>query len=183
MIVTTPKPMLAMTTPPNNPINLDQVVVRYFNHNDQKAVNWLYENGLLEGQIPVSDTGADIDNIEEAYLAEEKNNFWVAEYEGKVVGMVGVADGDRNNMAEIRRLRVDPAYQGQGIGIKLMETAVHHCHYHGFLKVVLDTRIRKGPATEIFDKFAFQPNRTKEVNGKELLEFYLDLYREVKDGE
>jgi len=31
---------------------------------------------------------------------------------------------------------------------------------------------------EVFEQLAFQHNRTKTVGGKELLEYYLDLYRE-----
>ena len=164
------------------PVVIEEVAVRPFEAADTEAVQWLYENGLLEGQIPMGDTGADIDNIEQAYIEPARNGFWVAEYGGEIVGMVCVAEGDRN-LAEIRRLRVQPDRQRQGIGIMLMEQAVQFCHHHGYLKVVLDTRIKRGPAEEIFDKFAFQHNRTKEVNGKELLEFYLDLYREVKNEE
>lgn len=174
--------IVKMSTFANNPIDLEQVVIRPYTSDDTDAVLWLYEDGLLEGQIPVSDTGADIDNIEEAYLNQERNGFWIAEYNGKVVGMVGVAEGERNT-AEIRRLRVDPALQLNGIGFKLIEQAVQFCHHHNYLKVVLDTRIRQGPAVEIFEKFAFQQSGSKEVNGKELLEFYLDLYREVKEDD
>lgn len=161
---------------------MEQLIVRRYEPADHKAVSRLYTHGLLGGYIADNDTGADIENIAEAYLNAERSNFWVAVLEGKVVGMVGVAE-DEPDVAEIRRLRVEPSLQHQGIGIRLMEEALGFCRHHGYLKVRLDTRLEKGRATELFERFAFQHHRTRDVPGKELLEFYLDLYREPKDEE
>ena len=50
--------------------------------------------------------------------------------------------------------------------------------------MVLDTQLDPGaPIVEMFDRFAFQHNRTRNVQGKELLDFYLDLYREPRADE
>jgi len=166
-------------------IDPDSVVIRPYQPQDQGAVARLYTAGLLAGQIPDNDSGADIDNIGEAYLAAERANFWVAQHEGSIVGMVGVAE-DEPNVAEIRRLRVEPDLQGHGIGMLLMETALGFCRHHGYLKVRLDTRLEQvqtGLAAQMFDRFAFQHHRTKEVAGKAVLEFYLDLYREPRNEE
>jgi putative acetyltransferase len=169
-------------TDPSGETLAHQVLIRSFDPGDQAAVSRLYTQGLLAGQIPDNDTGADIENIAEAYLDPDRAGFWVAEFEGQVVGMVGVAE-DEPNVAEIRRLRVDPDRQNHGIGMRLMETALGFCRHHGYLKVRLDTRLEKGQATELFDRFAFQHHRTRDVPGKEVLEFYLDLYREPKSDE
>ena len=93
--------------------------------------------------------------------------------------MVGVA-GDEWNVAEIRRLRVAPPMQGLGVETKLLEVALPFCRQHGYLKVVLDTHMERGPAMELFDRFAFQHHRTKTIHEKDLHEFYLDLYRSPK---
>jgi len=167
----------------NGRIDPERVAIRTYQPPDHAAVARLYTVGLLAGQIPDNDTGADIDNIAEAYLDTDRANFWVAEYDGGIVGMVGVAE-DEPNVAEIRRLRVEPDLQGAGIGLKLMETAIAFCRHHGYLKVRLDTRLEQtqtGLAAQLFDRFAFQHNRTREVAGKAVLEFYLDLYREPRD--
>ena len=161
----------------------DLIHVRSYQAEDQPAVSWLYEHGRLAGQEQPNDTAADIDNIVDAYQAYERAHFWVAEVEGQVVGMVGVAE-DEPDLAEVRRLRVHPDYRNQGIAYKLMESALSFCHHHGYLKVILDTAFHEGPALEVFERFAFQHNRTRSVGGKELLEFYLDLYREPrKEGD
>lgn len=162
----------------------DGVLIRTYNEADQPAVSRLYTEGLLAGQIPTNDTAVDIDMVGEAYFSNHRSHFWVAEHEGQIVGMVGVAD-DENDVAEIRRLRVDKNFQGQGVADRLMEAAMYHCRFHGYLKVRLDTRLEQGSdATGMFERFAFQHARSREVPGKELLEFYLDLYREPEgEGE
>lgn len=162
---------------------IEGLKVRSFRAEDQPTVSWLYTAGLLEGQIAPNDTGADIENIKEAYFDEERHHFWVAEVNGKVLGMIGVAS-DEPHTAEIRRLRIAPEHQAHHnqIACPLLETAVAHCKHHGYLKVVLDTRFERNAAVDLFDKIGFQHTRTKSMHGKDLLEFYLDLYRK-KDRE
>lgn len=157
----------------------DPIVIREYQPDDQPHVARLYTEGLLEGEIPPNDTGADIENITEAYLHDPQASFWIAEYDGEVAGMIGVAP-DEKDIAEVRRLRVDPKFWGKAIRRRLLETALSFCQHHGYLKVVLDTRFERGPAMELFERFGFQHHRSREVPGKELLEFYLDLYRERK---
>ncbi len=154
----------------------DQVNVRSYQGHDQPAVAWLYAEGLLDGQLDPKDTGADIENIGEAFFSDDANHFWVAEYDGKVVGMIGVTR-DEGHTAEIRRLRVDPSLPQNEVAVKLLETALYHCTYHNYLKLRLDTRFEKDSALDIFERFAFQHTRSKTHGDKELLEFYLDLYR------
>lgn len=158
----------------------EELAVRTYEPQDQPAVVQLYANGLLDGQLDANDTGADIENIEEAFFGDEANHFWVAVYEDKVIGMIGVAR-DEGHTAEIRRLRVDPAYPQLEVAVKLLEAALYHCTYHNYLKLRLDTRFEKDSALDIFERFAFQHTRSKTQGDKELLEFYLDLYRK-QDG-
>jgi ribosomal protein S18 acetylase RimI-like enzyme len=153
--------------------------VRTFQASDQAVVSRLYTEGLLAGQIAPNDTGADIENIHEAYFEDDESHFWVAEVDSTIVGMIGVAR-EREHTAEIRRLRVDPQFQHLAIGEKLVETALAHCKHHGYLKVVLDTRFDPDAVLDLFDRFGFQHTRTKSTGSKDLLEFYLDLYRDPK---
>jgi putative acetyltransferase len=172
--------------------SLEHVHIRSYREDDAATVRRLYEDGRLTGQVAPNDTAADIDNIHEAYLSQERCHFWVAEAEGRVVGMIGVAE-EEPHLAEIRRLRVDPAYRAQpqdgdathllGLEHRLMEAALAFCRHHGYLKVVLDTAFEEGPAKQEFEKFAFQHNRTRTIQGKDLLEFYLDLYHQPKSEE
>lgn len=160
---------------------VDGLIVRSFQPKDQQAVSWLYTHGLLAGQIAPNDTGADIENIRAAYFDDPRHHFWVAEVQGEVRGMIGVAS-DEVHTAEIRRLRVQPESQHTNIASTLLETALAHCKHHGYLKLRLDTSFERDAALDLFDKVGFQHTRTRSVHGKDLLEFYLDLYRQPKPG-
>lgn len=161
---------------------LQGLVVRTFQPPDQPAVSELYHAGLLAGQLAPNDTGADIEMIQEAYLTDHRHHFWVAELEGRVVGMIGVVS-DEEHTAEVRRLRVGQTHQTTEIAAVLLKTAIDHCKHHGFLKVRLDTRFERDDALSLFDRVGFQHTRSRELHGKELLEFYLDIYSQRPDGE
>ena len=173
--------MTPMSPDPSQNEPANTFLVRTYRPEDQAAVSKLYSDGLLAGQIATNDTGADIDNIQDAYFTSPSDHFWVVEHEGKVLGMIGVVRDGRT--AEIRRLRVAREWQHTPIGDKLIETALAHCRVHGELKIVLDTRFEHNHAVELFTRFGFQHARTKTIHGKETLEFYVDLYRPKKHEE
>jgi len=160
--------------------NYDALKVRTFTASDQMAVMRLYDQGLLVGQIAPNDTGADIDNIVEAYFDHPRHHFWVADLDNETIGMIGVGS-DEDHTAEVRRLRVAPAHQEGGVAERLLETALSHCKANGYLKIRLDTRYEKDSALGHFERVGFQHTRTRTAPGKEVLEFYLDLYRQTTD--
>jgi len=94
--------------------------------------------------------------------------------------MIGVIS-DEAHTAEVRRLRVDPKFQDTDIAAMLLRTAIDFCRHSDYLKVRLDTRFEKDDALSLFDKVGFQHTRTRNVHGNELLEFYLDIYRQPQD--
>lgn len=161
---------------------IERLTVRSYHAADQRSIARLYTTGLLAGQLAPNDTGADIENMVEAYFTDPANHFWVAEVDHQIVGMIGVAR-DEGHTAEIRRLRVAPKFHQSDVAPKLLETAIAHCKHHGYLKVVFDTRFERDEAKGMFERFGFQHIRSKALQGKEQLEFYLDLYRQKKEGE
>jgi hypothetical protein len=50
------------------------------------------------------------------------------------------------------------------------------CEQHNYLKVTLDTFMEREPRVHLFEKFRFRHFRTRNVAGKELMYFLLDLY-------
>ena len=161
---------------------MEGLYVRPYRPTDQSCVSHLYTAGLLDGQISPNDTGADIENIRAAYFDDERHGFWIADMQGVVVGMIGVGS-DEEHTAEIRRLRVLPGYQRTPIAATLLEAALSHCKRHGYLKIRLDTRFEKSAAVDLFDRLGFQHTRTMNVHERDLLEFYLDLYRPPREEE
>jgi ribosomal protein S18 acetylase RimI-like enzyme len=151
-------------------------LIRSFRPEDLAACRVLYREGLIGGQLAENDTGLDIDDIDMAYMRTPGNHFWVAEADGQVVGMIGVQHHDQD-VGEIRRLRVRQDHRRKGIGRALVETAVKFCQERGYLKVTLDTFMEREPAIKLFEKFRFTHSRTRNLAGKDLMYFYLDLYK------
>ena len=165
--------------PEASPSSAPPFTVRSFCEADLPTCRKLYVEGLLAGKLAENDTGFDIDDIRSAYM-RPGSHFWVAcSHEGEIIGMIGVQHhGD--GVGEIRRLRVSQKHRRRGIGSALVEAAVRFCHDHEYLKVTLDTFMDREPAVKLFEKFRFHHSRTKKVGEKELLYFYLDLYRGEK---
>ena len=160
---------------------VDSTTIRPATIDDLPAIRALFEESVFEGQTRINDTGADIENFEEAYLGDsDQNVFWVAQRDGAVVGMIGVQEMDED-VIEIRRLRVDAGHRRTGGGTALMEQALTYCREHSYMKIVLDVRIERGPAIELFKKFGFYHSRTRESDGHKLLDFYVDLYQECNE--
>lgn len=151
-------------------------VIRSFTGADQAACTKLYFEGLLGGRLAENDTASDLDDIAANYIKIPGSHFWVAHLpDGQLVGMIGVQHHE-NGIGEIRRLRVSTQHRRRGIGSSLMETALRFCQERNDLKVTLDTFMDREPAVRLFEKFRFRHSRTKQVDGRELLYFYLDLY-------
>jgi ribosomal protein S18 acetylase RimI-like enzyme len=154
----------------------ETISIRTWEPGDAAACKILYREGLIGGTIAVGDEGRDIDDVDASYLREPGNCFWVAQNaSGEVVGMIGVQHHEKG-VGEIRRLRVRKDSRRRGIGSRLLEAAINFCAENGHLKITLDTFMERAPAIKLFEKFHFRHNRTRQVNGKELLYFYLDIY-------
>ncbi len=167
------------STPEN--FEIEDVQVELASEKDFPAARELFQQGLLEGHIRNNDTGADIDNIHDAYFNDDgASGFWVAKHGGTVIGMIAVQQ-TADDAAEVRRLRVRDEYRRRGVGTLLMKQALSFCQRQGYLKVILDVRIERGPAIALFEKFGFLLARTRDLDGRKLLEFYVDLYREPEE--
>lgn len=153
------------------------VRIRSFKRDDLPVCSKLYREGLIGGRVAENDSALDIDDIEQAYMCSPECHFWVGEGDGgEILGMIGV-QGHEQGVGEIRRLRVAQEHRRRGIGTALMEQALKFCRDRGYIKIALDTFMEREPAIKLFEKFHFRHSRTRNVNGKEVLHFYLDLYQ------
>lgn len=155
---------------------MDRVRIRSYRQHDQPAVARLYTQGLLHGRPSRHDTAADLDFIEMAYFSQPHDHFWVAEVDSLVVGMIGVV-GDGTFAAQVRRLRVDPAWRQTPLAQSLLRTALDYCRQQNYLKVVLDTRLDPELALTLTSASGFQYARRKTIHGRDILEFYVNLYQ------
>lgn len=155
--------------------NAEKMVIRSATNDDVNVLRELFERSRIEGQTRENDTGADLDYLMSGYFECKDSGFWVAQYEEWIVGMIGVQRISENS-AEIRRLRVRDSFRRKGIGTKLMQHAISFCREKHFLKVVLDVRIERLSAISMFNTFGFLHGRERNLNGRKLRDFYLDLY-------
>lgn len=155
-----------------------EMQIRVATQNDIVVLQDLFEKSRIDGQIRENDTGADLDHLEDGYFNCTESCFWVAEYDKKIVGMIGVQKIN-DSSAEVRRLRVRDSFRRKGIGTSLMKHAISFCRDKQFLKVVLDVRLEREPAIKMFDTFGFLHGRERDLNGRQLRDFYLDLYTDT----
>jgi len=158
--------------------NAEKMVIRSATNDDVNVLRELFERSRIEGQTRENDTGADLDYLMSGYFECKESGFWVAQYEEWIVGMIGVQRISENS-AEIRRLRVRDSFRRKGIGTKLMQHAISFCREKHFLKVVLDVRIERLSAISMFNTFGFLHGRERNLNGRKLRDFYLDLYSDT----
>jgi GNAT superfamily N-acetyltransferase len=95
--------------------------------------------------------------------------FWVAEQGGTVVGMVGVRTDflpgvapprhdwhERDDIAELRRLRVAPEARRQGIGAALTNAVIDWCRANGRTTLYLHTTSPQAPARALYEALGFE---------------------------
>jgi ribosomal protein S18 acetylase RimI-like enzyme len=154
----------------------ETVIVRDFRPADLPACRTLYFEGLVGGKLAENDTALDIGDIESVYMKTPGSHFWVSTVGDEVVGMIGVQHHDAG-VGEIRRLRVAASHRRRGIGSLLVEEALRFCQEKQYLKITLDTFLEREPAVRLFEKFGFRHDRSRTFAGRELMYFYLDLYK------
>jgi ribosomal protein S18 acetylase RimI-like enzyme len=79
----------------------------------------------------------------------------LARVDGRPVGTVGMRDlGDGS--CEMKRLFVDAAMHGQGIGLALVQTLLAKARQHGYLRMRLDTSQRQVAAVGLYRRLGFR---------------------------
>ncbi len=111
-----------------------------------------------------------------------RDGFWLAWWQESMAGGVAIdgheaADGG----ARLRWFIVDPAFQGRGIGRRLILEAIRFCRRAGFQRVHLSTFAGLQAARHLYEAIGFRLAQEGYGNhwGKRVLEqtFILDLER------
>jgi ribosomal protein S18 acetylase RimI-like enzyme len=80
---------------------------------------------------------------------------WVAEVDSAVAGFVAARLGHAERMGEIYMIAVDPAYQRQGVGVRLTSVAVDWMKDNGMALAMVETGGDPGhaPARRTYDRY------------------------------
>ncbi|XP_078533325.1 putative N-acetyltransferase camello [Lissotriton helveticus] len=100
----------------------------------------------------------DMLDIQKYYIQRRRACFWVAESNGKVVGMAAArpySSRDGETTVELLRLSVSKEHRGQGIGKALCRTVVNFGRQEGYESVVLDTAMIQNVASKLYESFGF----------------------------
>jgi GNAT superfamily N-acetyltransferase len=84
-----------------------------------------------------------------------RDGAWFARAGGQIIGGIFIVGGDPDG-ARLRWFIIDPAYQGRGLGNRLMEAAVAFCKERGFRRVYLTTFAGLDTARHLYEKFDFR---------------------------
>ena len=92
---------------------------------------------------------------------EEKEYIWIAEQNGKQVGVIAVVKVDETT-AQLRWLLIEPEMRGKGLGRKLVETALDFCKEKGYKHVFLLTLNILEAARHLYAGYGFELTETTE---------------------
>ena len=124
---------------------------------DSAAVQAMVFEVLREYELAPepADTDADLDDLEHFY---QKGWFAVLEWEGQIVGSVGLLPESLENhgVLELRKMYLRQAYRGRGWGRLLLENAIHQARVLGATKITLGTAKVLVEAVALYEQFGFQ---------------------------
>ena len=140
------------------------VNIRSFVPGDLTQVHELFASGLLEFAGEIEDgvrryiaraLKDDLADIPAHYLSHSRGNFWVAEFENSVVGIVGIQPTGEKEEAELRRMSVSSTVLRQGIGRRLLETTEDFCREKGYSRIGLSTVGILQPALAMYRRHGY----------------------------
>ncbi len=139
------------------------LLIRRYVEADHARVLELHILGLeqFEASSPRGSWDADVDDIQGAYLGR-KGEFLVGELDGEVVAMGGFWQ-KTDTVAEIKRMRVHPKYQGRGFGQAILTELERRARSLGYSSLFLDTLPTMTPARRLYAKNGFVQTGTKKV--------------------
>ena len=90
--------------------------------------------------------------LETKWLEDEKIDTYVFEENSSIKGFISGNDYNQNDLCEIGRLYVDPEFQNQGIGKKLLEYMKKYYKKNGYKNMVIWT-VKGLPNNNFYKKF------------------------------
>lgn len=131
----------------------DPSLVCYFQYKlyeKQYHFNGLYEKEMLGGMA-------------ELYNDTDGSQMWIAEQNGQIVGDIAIIKKGEDR-AQLRWFGVDTSLQGQGLGSRLLETAMNFCKEKGYVHLTLGTLDILKPAHHLYAKFGFHKTESEFFN-------------------
>lgn len=123
---------------------------QYKLYEKQFHFNVMYEKEMLNG-------------MSEIYNDKDGNQMWVAEQNGQIVGDIAIVKRGEHE-AQLRWFGVDLDLQGNGLGKRLVKTAMDFCREKGYTHIYLGTLNILEPARHIYGKYGFKMTGSEPFN-------------------
>lgn len=91
---------------------------------------------------------------------KERENIWIAECNGKNVGVIAVVK-ESDTTAQLRWFLIEPEMRGKGLGKQMVDMALDFCREKGYKHVFLLTLSMLKPARHIYSEHGFTLTDTK----------------------
>jgi putative acetyltransferase len=88
-------------------------------------------------------------------MAAPDTTVYVARDSGKAIAC-GALRRHANGIGEVKRMWTNPAYQGMGIGGRILNEIMALAHAEGFAKLVLETGDRHPAAWRVYERAGFK---------------------------
>lgn len=153
------------------PTHDSELLIRRYAPQDKQPVLRLHEAGLREMGTFIEDPEFYLDllDIEGAYL-DGDGEFLVGVCDGQVVAM-GALIKTSPGRAEVKRMRVAPAYRRRGFGQAILDVLHRRAASLGYSTLHLDTGINHGAAKNLYEANGYQETRRGMVGPVECV-FY-----------
>ena len=131
------------------------VTIRDYRADDAPRAWTLLEQGLAPYglQADSCSTDRDLEDVERHYLARG-GRFRMLEDDGRVIGMYGLYPVDSATV-ELRKMYLDPARKGRGLGKRMLEEALSLARAAGFTAMTLETNRALVEAIGLYLKYGF----------------------------
>ena len=136
----------------------EPLVIRTYRAEDYEQVWALHLEGVRDSraQYPDVDNSGyedDLRNIERDYLCAG-SNFWVAEADDQLIGMVAAQRID-GRTGRLRRMRVTRDWRRKGVATHLLDTVEEFCRGQGYTRLILDTTEQQTAAHRLYERAEF----------------------------
>lgn len=134
-------------------------LIRPWQPEDRSAAAEVIRSSLAEYGMSWEPDGADRDVLAvETYYLDRGGEFWVVEYEGKIVGTSAYYPCERGNTAvEIRKMYLSPIARGQGLGRHLLGKLERVITARGYQEIWIETASILKAAVRLYELSGYQP--------------------------
>jgi len=158
---------------------MENIKLRQFEEKDQEAIYNLHIKALKQSESFIDNPKVreqldqDLKRIREEYI-NNHGEFFVAMIDNKVVGM-GALRKINKTTAELKRMRVEPAFQSKGIGGLILDKLIERAKELDYKKLRLDTTVKQIVAQRLYESRGFKVHDRGKIYGQEAIYYQLDI--------